>query len=205
MMGMQKNLQGALRSRLLMGLGAFGIALLGAGAAPAAADPLIMTTCPPTKGVTLPPACNPGIVRGDRSEGWMAEGRSEVMARNGVVAASQPLAAMAGVRMLMKGGNAIDAAVATASTLGLVEPMMIGMAGDMFTIIYIAKEKKFHLLNSSGMAYSGLTVPYMNANGYKWVPRITASARACRAPAFSPSPCPARCGAGRKCSTNTAP
>jgi len=171
MVGMQKNYQGALRSRLLMGLGAFGIALLGAGAAPALADPLIMTTCPPTKGITLPPACNPGIVRGDRSEGWMAEGRSEVMARNGVVAASQPLAAMAGVRMLLKGGNAIDAAVATASTLGLVEPMMIGMAGDMFTIIYIAKEKKFHLLNSSGMAYSGLTVPYMNANGYKWDPK----------------------------------
>src|SRR5258706_15932990 len=74
-----------------------------------------------------PPFCS-GL-RGDRAEGWLQQSRSEVMARHGMVATSQPLAAQAGLRILMQGGNAIDAAVATTAVLSLVEPMMVGPAG----------------------------------------------------------------------------
>ena len=74
------------------------------------------------------------------------------MARNGIVATSQPLAAQAGLRILMAGGNAIDAAVAAAAVLNLVEPMSVGVGGDLFAIFYIAKDKKLYQLNASGMA-----------------------------------------------------
>ena len=71
-------------------------------------------------------------VPGDRADGWMSQRRSEVMARNGVVATSQPLAAQAGLEILKRGGNAIDAAVTTAAMLTLVEPMIVGPGGDLF-------------------------------------------------------------------------
>ena len=83
-----------------------------------------------------PPFCN--AVRGDRAEGWPTQSRSEVMAQHGMVVTSQPLAAQAGLRMLMQGGNAIDAAVATSAVLSLVEPMSVGVASDLFAIIYVA-------------------------------------------------------------------
>lgn len=88
------------------------------------------------------------------------------MARNGIVATSQPLAAQAGLDILKRGGNAIDAAVATAAMLSLVEPMNVGPAGDMFAIIYIAKENKLYALNASGRASSGATVARMKKLGY---------------------------------------
>src|SRR5690242_4352059 len=106
-----------------------------------------------------PPFC--AAVSGDRSQGWRVQHRSEVMARNGIVATSQPLAAQAGLEVLQRGGNAIDAAVATAAMLSVVEPMNVGPAGDMFAIIYIAKENKLYALNASGMAPSGATVARM--------------------------------------------
>src|SRR5215470_347216 len=110
-------------------------------------------------------------VPGDRSEGWAAQRRSEVMARNGMVATSQPLAAQAGLDILKKGGNAIDAAVTMSAMLSLVEPMNVGPAGDLFAIIYIAKENKLYTLNSSGKAPSGQTLARMNSLGYMWNPR----------------------------------
>jgi gamma-glutamyltranspeptidase/glutathione hydrolase len=90
------------------------------------------------------------------------------MARNGIVATSQPLAAQAGLEVLKRGGNAVDAAVATAAMLSVVEPMNVGPAGDMFAIIYIAKENKLYALNASGMAPSGATVARMKKLGYTW-------------------------------------
>src|SRR4029079_4011354 len=90
-------------------------------------------------------------VEGDRAEGWLPQGRSEVMARNGMVTTSQPLAAQAGLDILKKGGNAIDAAGATAAGLSVMEPMNVGPAGDLFAIIYVAKENKLYALNASGM------------------------------------------------------
>jgi gamma-glutamyltranspeptidase / glutathione hydrolase len=109
-------------------------------------------------------------VRGARAEGWPAQSRSEVMAQHGMVVTSQPLAAQAGLQVLMRGGNAIDAAVATAAVLNVTEPMMVGMGGDLFAVIYIAKEKKIYVLNASGTAPSGATVAHFNALGYRWDP-----------------------------------
>jgi gamma-glutamyltranspeptidase/glutathione hydrolase len=92
------------------------------------------------------------------------------MARNGMVATSQPLAAQAGLRILEKGGNAIDAAVAVSAVLSVVEPMNVGPGGDLFAIIYIAKENKLYVLNASGKAPSGQTLARMNSLGYAWNP-----------------------------------
>src|SRR5215472_5424262 len=96
-------------------------------------------------------------VRGDRASGWLAQSRSEVLARNGIVATSQPLAAQAGLQILKKGGNAFDAAVATAAVLNVVEPGSAGLGGDVFVIAWVAKEKKLIALNGSGRAPSGAT------------------------------------------------
>ena len=140
-------------------------ALLLLAASQASAADLASSTCSNASGATNPPFCK--AVRGDRAEGWMAQGRSEVMARNGMVTTSQPLAAEAGLEILRQGGNAVDAAVATVAVLNLVEPMNVGMAGDLFVLIYSAKDHKLHVLNSSGMAASGQTLAFMNAHGYK--------------------------------------
>jgi gamma-glutamyltranspeptidase/glutathione hydrolase len=111
------------------------------------------------------PACR--AVRGDRSEGWTPQTRSEVLARNGIVTTVQPLAAQAGLRVLQDGGNAIDAAVAAAAVLNVVYPANTGIGGDLFAIIYVAKEKKIYQLNASGIAPSGLTLERMHTLGYQ--------------------------------------
>ena len=115
-----------------------------------------------------PPFCS--AVPGDRSEGWAQQKRSEVMAQHGIVTTSQPLAAQAGLEILKQGGNAIDAAVATAAMLNLVEPMNVGMGGDLFAIVYIAAENKIHVLNASGKAPTGATLARYNQLGYSWDP-----------------------------------
>lgn len=111
------------------------------------------------------PACD--AVRGDRSEGWLQQTRSEVMARNGMVSSVQPLAVQAGLRILQQGGNAIDAAVATAAMLNVVFPQNVGIGGDLFALIYVAKENKVYQLNASGIAPAGLTLERMQSLGYK--------------------------------------
>jgi gamma-glutamyltranspeptidase/glutathione hydrolase len=90
------------------------------------------------------------------------------MAPHGMVVTSQPLAAQAGLRVLMQGGNAVDAAVATAATLSVVEPMMVGVASDLFAMIYVAKERKVYVLNASGTAPTGATLERFNRLGYRW-------------------------------------
>ena len=106
-------------------------------------------------------------IRGVRAEGWPAQTGSEVMARNGMVVTSQPLAAQAGLAILARGGNAVDAAVAAASTLSVVEPMMVGVAGDVFAVIYSAKEDKVYVLNASGTAPTGATIERFKKLGYQ--------------------------------------
>jgi gamma-glutamyltranspeptidase/glutathione hydrolase len=88
-------------------------------------------------------------------------GRSVVATTFGIVAASQPLAARAGVQILERGGNAIDAAIAANATIGLMEPTGNGIGGDLFIIYYEAKTKTVHGLNASGWAPSGLTVDFL--------------------------------------------
>jgi gamma-glutamyltranspeptidase / glutathione hydrolase len=103
--------------------------------------------------------------RGDRSSGWLPQSRSEVLARNGMVATSQPLGAQAGLQILKSGGNAIDAAVATAAVMNVVEPGGAGMGGDVFVIAWLAKEKKLVALNGSGRAAAGATPRHLTERG----------------------------------------
>jgi gamma-glutamyltranspeptidase/glutathione hydrolase len=91
--------------------------------------------------------------------------RSPVMARNGMVATSQPLAAMAGLRILMAGGNAADAAVATAAALNVTEPTSTGLGGDCFALFYDARARAVTALNGSGRAPAALTVDLIREQG----------------------------------------
>jgi gamma-glutamyltranspeptidase/glutathione hydrolase len=88
------------------------------------------------------------------------------MATHGLVTTSQPLAAQAGLRVLQRGGNAVDAAVAAAAVLNVVEPMNVGMGGDLFVLVYVAKDKTLYALNASGTAPSGATPAAYAALGY---------------------------------------
>ena len=109
-------------------------------------------------------------VRGDRLWEWTEQTRSEVLARHGVVATSQPLASQAGLDMLRKGGTAADAAVATAAMLGLTEPHSAGIGGDMEAIYYSAKDRKLSALNAAGWAPQAWTPDYFTKKGLTEVP-----------------------------------
>src|SRR6266568_3723230 len=100
-----------------------------------------------------------------------SQGRSMVISRNGIVAAESPLAAQAGVRILERGGNAVDAAIATNAMMGVVEPMMNGIGGDLFAIVYDAKANKLYGLNASGWAPKGLTIEYLQKQGIRSMPQ----------------------------------
>ena len=100
-----------------------------------------------------------------------SQGRSMVISRGGIVAAESPLAAQAGVRVLESGGNAVDAAIATNAMMGLVEPMMNGIGGDLFAIVYDAKAKKLYGLNASGWAPKALTIDLLHKQGLRDMPQ----------------------------------
>ena len=123
----------------------------------------------PTKHITDPSA-NITAVRGDRMWDWTEQTRSEVLARHGVVATSQPLAAEAGLRILEQGGNAADAAVGTAAMLGLVEPESAGIGGDMEAIYYSAKNQRLYGLNAAGWAPASATPEFYHQHGLHHVP-----------------------------------
>jgi gamma-glutamyltranspeptidase/glutathione hydrolase len=97
-------------------------------------------------------------------------GRSVVMAPQGMVATSQPLAAQAGLEILRKGGNAIDAAIAANAVIGLTEPMSCGIGGDLFVIVWDAKTQKLYGLNGSGRAPYQATREYFADKGLKEIP-----------------------------------
>lgn len=94
-------------------------------------------------------------------------GRSTVYAPSGVVATSQPLASAAGLEVLRLGGNAIDAAVTAAAVLSVTEPHMTGIGGDMFAIVWLAREQKLVALNASGRAGSLMTREALQARGFQ--------------------------------------
>jgi gamma-glutamyltranspeptidase/glutathione hydrolase len=96
--------------------------------------------------------------------------RSEVLARQGMVATSQPLATQAALDILRQGGSAVDAAIAANAVLGVVEPMMDGIGGDLFAIIWDAKTKRLHGLNASGRSPASLTAEVFQARGLKSIP-----------------------------------
>src|SRR3954466_4986327 len=99
----------------------------------------------------------------DRITGKMFATRSEVLARHGMVCTSVPLANQVGLDILKRGGSAVDAAIAANATLGLMEPVSNGVGGDLFAIVYSAKENKLYGLNGSGRSPLGLSYDQMNA------------------------------------------
>lgn len=96
--------------------------------------------------------------------------RSAVVARKGAVSTSQPLAAQAGLKILQDGGNAVDAAVATAAVLNVVEPMSTGIGGDMFALIWDKNERKVVALNGSGRQAAGANVDDVRKAGFDSIP-----------------------------------
>ncbi len=98
-------------------------------------------------------------------------GRSVVATTMGIVAASQPLAARAGVQILERGGNAIDAAIAANATMGLMEPTGSGIGGDLFILYYEARTGTVHGLNASGWAPTGLTPDLLASKGITKMPQ----------------------------------
>ncbi len=100
-----------------------------------------------------------------------SQARSMTVTRYGIVATEQPLASQAGAQILANGGNAIDAAVAANAVLGLTAPMMCGIGGDLFAMVYEAKSKKLYGLNASGWSPAGLTPEFLNAHGFTNMPQ----------------------------------
>jgi gamma-glutamyltranspeptidase/glutathione hydrolase len=96
--------------------------------------------------------------------------RSAVLARHGMVATSQPLAAMAGLQILMDGGNAADAAITVASMLNVVEPMSTGIGGDCFALAYQAKTGQVTALNGSGRAPAAFSLDEAQRRGLETIP-----------------------------------
>ncbi|WP_242202214.1 gamma-glutamyltransferase [Aestuariivivens insulae] len=106
----------------------------------------------------------------DRITGALFATRSEVIAQNGMVATSHPLASQVGLDILKQGGNAIDAAIAANAALGLMEPTGCGIGGDLFVILWDAKTKKLYGLNASGRSPKRLTLDYFTEKGLSEIP-----------------------------------
>lgn len=98
--------------------------------------------------------------------------RSNIIARNGLVATSQPLAAQAGLDVLKAGGNALDAAIATVATLCVVEPCSTGLGGDAFALIWSAAEQKLYGINASGPAPQALSSAKVRQQGHTIYPTL---------------------------------
>jgi len=98
-------------------------------------------------------------------------GRSNVISQQGIVATSQVLASQAGAQILAKGGSAVDAAIAANAVLGVTEPMMTGLGGDLFVMYWDAKTGKLTGLNSSGPAPKALSPKFLAQLGIQRMPR----------------------------------
>ena len=106
----------------------------------------------------------------DRITGELFSTRSEIIAQRGMVATSHPLATQIGLDILKKGGNAIDAAIGANAALGLMEPTGNGIGGDLFAIVWSAKENKLYGLNASGRSPKKLTLEFFKENNYDAIP-----------------------------------
>ena len=110
-----------------------------------------------------------GLQRGD----WFDDvrtGRSVVRASQGMVATSQPLASQVGIDVLKRGGNAVDASIAVAAVLNVTEPLMTGVGGDAFMMIYRARTKQLEGLNASGRAPRALTLDHFTSRKIAQMP-----------------------------------
>jgi gamma-glutamyltranspeptidase / glutathione hydrolase len=115
--------------------------------------------------------CNSSAAQ-DRVTGALHATRSVVMAQNGMVATSHPLATQIGIDILKNGGNAIDAAIAASAALGLMEPTGCGIGGDLFAIVWDAKSEKLYGLNASGRSPLSLTLDYFKSENIEKIPAL---------------------------------
>lgn len=106
----------------------------------------------------------------DRITGREFATRSEIIAQHGMAATSQPLATQVALDILKMGGNAIDAAIAANAVLGLVEPTGNGIGGDLFAMVWSAKDQKLYGLNASGRSPKSLKLEYFKNNGINNIP-----------------------------------
>ena len=108
----------------------------------------------------------------DRPVGEPFASRSEVIARNGMAATSQPLATQIALDILKKGGSAVDAAIAANAALGLMEPTGCGIGGDLFAIVWDARKKELTGLNASGRSPQSLTLQHFRDLGMQSIPYL---------------------------------
>jgi gamma-glutamyltranspeptidase/glutathione hydrolase len=108
----------------------------------------------------------------DRPTGKLFATRSEVMAQHGMACTSQPLATMAAIDILKQGGTAVDAAIAANAVLGVTEPQVNGIGGDIFAIVYDAKTGKLYGLNGSGHSPYSLTLDEFKKRNLKFIPSL---------------------------------
>jgi gamma-glutamyltranspeptidase/glutathione hydrolase len=99
------------------------------------------------------------------------QGRSVVMATGGIAASEHPLASQAGASLLARGGNAVDAAIAVNAVMGVVAPMMNGIGGDLFAIVYDATSDTLSGINGSGWSPAALTIDALFARGIESMPQ----------------------------------
>jgi gamma-glutamyltranspeptidase / glutathione hydrolase len=116
------------------------------------------------------PTFEPQNAVGDKPNPRGGGTRSVVRAMNGIIATSHPLASSTGLRILERGGNAVDAAVAAAAVLCVVEPMMVSPGGDLFALVWDAKKKELKALNSSGRSPRGLSIDALRKQGIDRTP-----------------------------------
>jgi len=124
---------------------------------------LALLTLAPCLGAAVP------SLRSEKLMTW-SQGRSMIVSQRGIVAAEQPLAAQAGATMLAEGGSAADAAIAASAVMGVMQPMMNGMGGDLFAIEWNARTGRVSGLNASGWAPERLTASYLHSKGLRRIP-----------------------------------
>ena len=112
------------------------------------------------------------VLAQDRITGRRFATRSEVVAKHGMVATSQPLATQAGLDVLKAGGNAVDAAICANAVLGLVEPTGNGIGGDLFAIVWDAETETLYGYNGSGRSPAGLTLEHFKEQGIDKIPSV---------------------------------
>src|ERR1700755_354839 len=116
-----------------------------------------------------PPNASSGYIRDSRqhpAEPSRNNAFSMTINRYGIAATLQTLASQASATILSKGGNAVDAAIAANAAVGVIEPMMNGIGGDLFTILWDPKTKKMYALNASGWSAKTQTIAAMKAKGH---------------------------------------
>ena len=124
----------------------------------------------PERELALPVTGRVRAAEYDRPAKNPRQSRSAVIARNGIVATSQPLASQAGLDILKAGGNAVDAAIAANAMLGVVEPMSCGIGGDLFVIYWDAKSQQLYGLNASGRSPYALNREFFKQAGLEQIP-----------------------------------